>query len=257
MKKALLAAIVLLLGAASARALDHEPEEGMSWQAVLGMNISKMRGSLQTKNDYGKIGPFSTDARLGAAIGIRGEYMLPGAHGTYVSYGVSWSQKGGKQKVVMPYDDPENPSFPGTYKITSHYFYIPIHIGFRYNFSDDWGVFGEVGPYFAVGAAGKTRFDADEEGSGPKNVEFSYKTFDKDDTNFLSNGGLQRFDTGVGFRIGVECMNHYSLNVDCDWGLTDLLRSDYRDRYADAVEFNPNADKLRNFCVSITLGYRF
>ncbi|MCD8302306.1 MAG: PorT family protein [Prevotellaceae bacterium] len=259
MKKLFLAAM-LLSCAASAMAIENEPEEGFSWQAVLGMNISKIHGNFQFSNGYGDIGPFSADGRVGIDIGLRGEYVLPGAHGTYVSAGVEWSQKGAKQKIMMPYynSDPENPvdrTFPGTYKVTSHYFYIPIHIGFRYNITEDWGVFAEVGPYFAIGTAGKTRFDADEEGTAPKLVEFKDKTFKKNDLNYRANGGLQRFDTGVGFRVGTEVMNHYSINLDCDWGLTDMLRGDYRDQYAD--KFEPNADKLRNFCISVTLGYRF
>ncbi len=276
MKKLFLAAVALLV-AANAMALEYEPEEGLSWQAVLGMNVSGIRGGIRIKNEYGEVGPFNTDKRIGIALGFRGEFMLPNAHGTYISYGLLWTQKGAKHGLDMPgiykvstvvsmtdengeellkqVTEDEGRNYSGKYKITSHYFYIPIHVGFRYNFSDDWGVFAEAGPYFALGVAGKTRFDADEEGTNPHYVEFKDKTFKKNSDNYRASGGLQRFDAGLGFRVGVECQNHYSLNLDCDWGLTDMLRGDYRDAYADT--FSPNADKLKNFCISITFGYRF
>ncbi|MCD8303810.1 MAG: PorT family protein [Prevotellaceae bacterium] len=255
MKKALLAAIVLLLGAASARALDHEPEEGLSWQAQFGMNVSKIHGYFDIIDGTS----FKMNNKAGVDIAIKGEYYLPDAHGTYISLGLEWTQKGGKRKGLeypSRFDDEEdNVPYPGTHKVTEHYISIPIHVGFRYNFSDDWGIFGEFGPYFAIGVAGHNRFDTEREGYPANTANFKYATFKENGDADMACWGFQRFDTGIGFRVGAEYLKHYSVNVGCDWGLTDMLRGEYRDAFG--TEYQYNADKLKNFCISITLGYRF
>ncbi len=253
MKKTLLAAIALCFSL-STMAGGKGEIEGLSWQAFLGMNVSKIRGSI----DMDGIST-AVNGKVGLDIGIKGEYYLPDAHGTYISAAIEWTQKGGKQKIYVGNDDVEfsNPygSYPGKHKINEHYISIPIHLGYRHYLNDDWSVFGEAGPYFSVGVCGKNKFIADQEGSAAKAAEWSYKTFDKNTNNSKSSGGFQRFDCGVGFQVGTEYMDHYSLNLGFDWGLTDMLRGDYRDKYFDDNHFS--ADKLKNFCFSLTLGYRF
>ncbi len=256
MKKIFFAAIALCLTANNVMAIDNEPEEGLSWQAVFGLNISSIKGNAEVDDV-----PYDMDAKVGVDIGMRGEFVLPNAHGTYISFGVEWTQKGAKQQITRNLEDSPR-AFTGKYKINSHYIYIPVHVGFRYNFSEDWGIYGEVGPYFAVGITGRISFDADQEGHDQIPYEFSYKTFKKSDQNYNGCGGLQRFDSGIGFRVGVECQKHYSLNVGCDWGFTDMLRKDFRNNFADHKQElygkdGYSADKLKNFCLSITLGYRF
>ncbi len=255
MKKTLLAAFALCLSlGASARIGIGDEIEGLSWQAFLGMNVSKIRGSIE----MGGI-PTSVNGKVGLDVGIRAEYYLPDAHGTYINAAVEWAQKGGKQKIYIDNTNPDvvNPyeAYPGKHKITEHYISVPIHVGYRHYLSDDWSVFGEAGPYFAVGVCGKNKFVADQEGSAAKAAEWSYKTFDKNTGNDNASGGFQRFDCGIGFRVGGEYLDHYSLNLGFDWGLTDMLRGDYRDAFFDVNKYS--ADKLKNFCFSLTLGYRF
>ncbi len=267
MKKTLLAAISLCL-ATSAMAGGKGEIEGLSWQAFLGMNISKIRGNIDIGDNY----PAGTNSKVGLDIGIKGEYYLPDAHGTYLSLGLEWTQKGGKQKVHI-YDyfnsTDENPGGDiydgsGTHKINEHYISIPIHVGYRHYLSDEWSIYGEAGPYLAVGVCGKNKFSSDQgDGTLVREVEhkYNYKTFNKDTYNEFASGGFQRFDCGIGFQVGAEYMDHYSLNLGFDWGLTDMLRSDYRDEYYDnsypKYERWTSADKLKNFCFSLTLGYRF
>ncbi len=248
MKKTFLLAIALCL-AIGTRASEYEPEAGMSWRALLGVNISSIRGGIMDDNGRSS----NVSAKAGLDFGIMGEYVLPNAHGTYLGVGLEWTQKGGKQKMTEEGRNGE--SYLGTRKINEHYISIPIHIGFRHNFSDDWGVFCEAGPYLAVGVTGKHKFSPNQEGTEAKRVAWSEKTFKKNSRVDQYCGGFQRFDVGVGFRVGVECLEHYSINLGWDWGLADMLREEYRDNYYD-LSYR-SADKLKNFCFSITLGYRF
>ncbi len=261
MKKTLLAALALCLSlGASARIGIGGEIEGLSWQAFLGMNVSKIRGDIYM-NDL----MTGVNSKIGLDIGIRAEYYLPDAHGAYVNAALEWTQKGGKQKLSvpltptaedgMPYGDGVTSWYPYTHKINEHYIEVPIHIGYRYHISDDWSVFGEAGPYFSVGICGKNKLKKDQDGKELKAAEWKYKTFDKNTGNDRSSGGFQRFDCGIGFRVGGEYLDHYSLNLGFDWGLTDMLRGDYRDTFFDDNHFS--ADKLKNFCFSLTLGYRF
>ena len=134
MKKIFTLAIALLTFAGNAMALDYEPEQGFTWQAFVGMNATKV-----TNLGYG--------GKIGGVFGLKLDYMLPKAHGTYLSAGVDWTMKGAKTdaKAVSA----SNTTYDGTDKFRLNYLEIPIRMGYRYNLSRELGVFGEFGPYFA------------------------------------------------------------------------------------------------------------
>ena len=66
---------------------------------------------------------------------------------------------------------------------------------------------------------------------------------------------FQRWDAGLGFRIGAEYNQHYNLMFGCDWGLTDMYRNSLRDKFVE--EYETRLPKVHNFNFSITFGYRF
>ena len=66
---------------------------------------------------------------------------------------------------------------------------------------------------------------------------------------------FQRWDAGIGFRVGVEYNQHYNLMFGCDWGLADIYRDSLRDDYYQANGYR--LPKVKNFNFSITVGYRF
>ena len=77
----------------------------------------------------------------------------------------------------------------------------------------------------------------------------------------LHSPGGQRWDAGIGFRIGAEYEGHYNLMFGCDWGLADMYRDSFRDAYKTytATTFGTDSrlPKVHNFNFSITVGYRF
>jgi hypothetical protein len=225
-------------------AFDYEPEEGLTYMGIFGMNVSKLQN-----HHY--------SSKVGATMGLRLDYMLPHAHGAYITSGLDWTMKGGKTSVVAPV---ANTEYDATLKYSMHYFEIPIHAGFRYNFNENIGVYAEFGPYFSVGVGGthKANIDGDGEAVREKeeaNTHNAFKNYGYPQESF------QRWDAGLGFRVGAEYNEHYNLIIGCDWGLTDIYRNSYRDAYYDAHKTpdgkSVSLPKVKNFNLSVTLGYRF
>ncbi len=238
MKKFFSLLIVLAMCSGNVMALDNEPEEGISFMGLFGMNVSKLQN-----HEY--------NAKVGATMGIRADYMLPNAHGTYLTAGVDWTMKGGK----LSYSEMVGTTnVDATAKYALHYFEVPIRVGFRYNASDELGLYGEVGPYFAVGVGGKHKVKLDMDGDAANQIEDAgtYKAF----RNYgYPDKTFQRWDAGIGFRVGAEYNEHYNLMLGCDWGLADIYRNSLRDDFYDNT--GTSLPKVHNFNFSITLGYRF
>lgn len=238
MKKFFSLLIVLAMCSGNVMALDNEPEEGISFMGLFGMNVSKLQN-----HEY--------NAKVGATMGIRADYMLPNAHGTYLTAGIDWTMKGGK----LSYSEMVGTTnVDATAKYALHYFEVPIRVGFRYNASDELGLYGEVGPYFAVGVGGKHKVKLDMDGDAANQIEDAgtYKAF----RNYgYPDKTFQRWDAGIGFRVGAEYNEHYNLMLGCDWGLADIYRNSLRDDFYDKT--GTSLPKVHNFNFSITLGYRF
>lgn len=240
MKKFFYLVIALAMCASNANAIDfdYEPESGFSFMGLFGMNISNLQN-----HEYG--------TKVGALMGARAEFMLPNAHGTYLTAGFDWTMKGGKGHFVLPLDDK---TIDATGKYPLHYFEIPLRVGFRYNLMEELGFYAEVGPYFAIGIGGNHKVSSGEDGSIFRQFEDiqSYKVF----KNYgYPTESFQRWDSGIGFRIGTEYNQHYNLMFGCDWGLADIYRVSLRDAYFD--QNNEHLPKVHNFNFSITFGYRF
>ncbi|MBQ6192035.1 MAG: PorT family protein [Bacteroidaceae bacterium] len=240
MKKFFLTALALVMMAGSANAFEfeYEPEPGFSYMGLFGMNVTKLQN-----RGYG--------TKAGAMMGARADYMLPGAKGTYLTAGLDWTMKGGKTSV-WTMDEHE-----ATMKYALHYFEIPLRVGFRYNIMEELGVYAEVGPYFAVGVGGRHKCSIGD-GAAISEIEdeFTFKAFKNTyDPEYLENQTFQRWDSGVGFRIGAEYNNHFNFMLGCDWGLADIYRNNLRNDYFDKTGYA--LPKVHNFNFSMTFGYRF
>ena len=255
MKKIFYLIIAMTMCAGNAQAFEYEPEEGLTWMGLFGMNISKLQNH-----------PYN--AKVGAMMGVRADYVLPHAHGAYITAGLDWTMKGGKYSgefdIETTVTDPSTgetylvdrtKEYDATGKYNLHYIEVPIRVGFRYNLSDEFGFYGEFGPYFSVGVGGRHKLTIDGDGPDVRTAEDegTFKAF-KNVEN-LNKPTFQRWDAGLGFRIGAEYNQHYNLIIGCDWGLTDMYRNDFRDAYY--VQEGTRLPKVHNFNFSITAGYRF
>lgn len=231
MKKYLLAVMAMLCISTGASALDNEPEEGLTWQGQVGMNLSNIRG-------------LRGDVKPGANLGFYGQYMFENAHGTYVNFGLNYGMEGAKRDFITL------TAQQGTSKYTTHYINVPVHLGFQYNVLPELGFFADFGPYFGVGVGGKNKADYEDDAL----VDRKYNIY-KANPDVPTDYYQQRFDWGLGFRVGAEYNEHYSLNMGFNWGLTDLLKDEFRMNYKILT-----GDQLvnhKNFNFSLTLGYRF
>lgn len=175
----------------SAKAIDYVPESGFTNEAQVGMSISSFRGEF-------------CDPKVGMTFGWKGEYMLPGAMGTFVNFGLDMTQKGANDVVRLL--NPMN-------KINAFYLSLPIHVGYRYNILEDLGVFADFGPFFSAGFASNKGW-------------FGKHTED-----------ARRFDIGLGFRVGTEYNNHLSLTFGFDWGMADYYKpkNDTRSTFCSTI----------------------
>lgn len=241
--KKLFSIAMAILFAGSAVALDNVPKPGTSVQAIVGFNVSNLEG-------------LPMNAKVGVNAGMKVEFMLPNAYGTFINAGLDWTQKGARL-TAMGFG--ENGSIGDvTSKIHAHYLELPVHVGYRYNVNSKLGVYGEVGPYFAIGVTGKYKHKYEDDEIDNESV----MVFGKKAYGFFGLDGdygkmktLQRFDCGFGFRVGAEYNNQYSLNIGYDWGFTDIYTNDFRKASKESIGYS--LPKLKNHNLSITFGYRF
>ena len=250
MKKFLTIALAALF-AGNAMAMDNVPESGMTWVGFGGFTVSNLKGE-------------TLNPKVGVTFGLKMDYMLPNAYGTYFNVGLDWTQKGARWTGPIKFSDGKTEDI--TEKFQSHYIELPIHVGYRYNFSQKFGIYAEVGPYFAFGVTGKYKWkpesdlrpDESEMVFG-KNVQRFFPTAYPSGFKHKENA-IQRFDCGFGFRVGAEFKNMYSLNVGYDWGFTDMYTDKFRTAWALAKTqglVNQQLPKLKNHNLAITFGYRF
>lgn len=185
MKKIFLFVVLVLCGMTFASAQDFEK---IRFGVTAGANMSKNNAS-NAKNKFG------------FKAGVRGEYNF--SETMYLGADLIYDQKGCK------YD----PTPYGEISMGQSYISLPIHFGYRYSVSESICLFGEAGPYFAYGIAGKTSADdGDEEPN----------TFGDGDDEM----NIKRFDAGIGVRFGVE-YRKFQLHVGYDYGLTGIAKDDH------------------------------
>lgn len=227
MKKFLVAAMAMFCISSSSYAV--EPDEGLTWQGEIGMNVSKfnMQGDISNRFDF-------LGAKPGLNLGVYGRYVLPGCAGVYGKFGVRYDMLGAKGSTVLA------PDTEADVAAKLHYVSIPVHVGYQYGFTEDFSVHADVGPYFGVGLVGKMvtkTYVNDNLARTDKNSWYKDGEGDWD---------MKRFECGLGFNVGCEYLNHYIFNIGCDWGLTNQLKESAWAK----------SNKLKNFNFHFTVGYR-
>ncbi|MBO4612883.1 MAG: PorT family protein [Bacteroidaceae bacterium] len=244
--------LVLLLTASHALALDNEPKKGFTWQVFGGFNVANVTGDFLSP---APIVAGECDPKVGVDVGFKVDYILPNAKGTYITAGVDWIQRGSKTDFNNPGAGTGGADLTGTYKIQAHYVEVPIRVGFRYNISKIWGVYGELGPYLAVGVGGNLRQNFDDDAFDSRKVNYFTKKYSQEFNATWNERGIQRFDCGIGFRVGGEYHNQYSLTFGYDWGFSDSFTHDFRKNML-ALNGTPLKER-KNHNMTLTFGFRF
>lgn len=243
MKKTIIMALAALAAAGTAKAGGFDDfsfgsnDTGLSIVGQFGMNISNIR---MNEIPWGDMDP-----KAGFNVGVHAEYLLPECFGLYLNAGLEYSMKGAKDRIGVDVDDMLG--LNATYIVRPMYLQVPIHVGYRYDVMEELGVYGDFGPYFALGTNGKCITKMDD--------------FSEDiRTNFFYNAEdgfykIQRPEFGLGFRLGAEYAHHYNFIISCDWGITDMLTQSQKHTIVSNTGFkNPY---MKNFAAGLTFGYRF
>lgn len=238
MKKTMILALAAFALCGSAQAQYYEADNGFSVMGLFGMTISNLK-----MNDMPDDG---MDPKVGFTVGMRAEYVLPECRGVFVNAGLEYTMKGARQRVPGVIDDMVGLGATGIAR--PMYLQLPIHVGYRYDVLEDLGVYADFGPYFAVGTNGKYRLKFDNFAT-----DVAENFFNSDKAPYE----IQRWDFGLGFRLGAEYAHHYNFQLGCDWGVTDMLTQAQKHGLVMDSGLGIKAPALHNFNASLTFAYRF
>lgn len=189
----------------------------MSISAINAQNLSTEVVAGMTLSNWAEY-PFKTGFQLGAKF----ELAMPKlANGIYTNAGLLFALKGCNSGIGR--------------KLNAYFIEVPIHIGYKYSITNNFAIFGEVGPYIGFGLFGKSD-------------EFYKENYDHfNQTGKMCNtfDVMNRFDVGVGLRVGGEIKKRYSISVGYDWGL--LNTTDSHDTCGSGCKFKT---------LTISLGYK-
>lgn len=195
--------VILLLCAIISAASLHGQAQTQNVEIEAGANFS----------DYSRM-----DTRLGFHVGVRFIKDLSSlVDGVYINVGSIFSMKGAEESGYIG-DETDPLAYYAIVEADSYCLDIPIHLGYKFAFNQKAALFLEFGPYFSYGLFGKFRADLKDMHSGEIAI-FKEDTFSKE-------GGVKRFDFGLGFRCGIEICNRVPISIAHDFGLVDVSRED-------------------------------
>lgn len=210
---------LLLFAIIVAFSANSQNEKSMRFGAIAGLNVSMYSTSI-------------FNARAGFHIGGKMEMDIKPV---YLETGLELSLKGSKIELL------------GTTKFNPLYLEIPIRVGYKYGIGKSFKVFGKFGPYLAFGLGGKEKFSFSDE-----DLDFQVKNAksSNDDSSiklFSDEGGMRRFDFGLGIHAGIEFKSKYQLAIGYDWGLIGI----YKEVEDDIILGSDNYQN-RNFKISLS-----
>lgn len=157
------------------------------------------------------------DAKAGFHLGLTLDYEM--VDKLYLLTGFELTTKGARKKIA------------GTKTRTNPmYLQFPIHAGYKLPVTPTSGFVFSAGPYMAFGVGGKNKVKA-------KSTVVKTDFFGSEE-----DGGLKRFDFGLGLALGYE-FNRYKISMGYDFGLVNISRS--------------SSHKMKNENAYLTFGYLF
>lgn len=149
------------------------------------------------------------DGKLGFHVGANALFDASKLlDNTYVRAELLFQRKGSREEVFT-LDDTKH-----MMKYRTCYLELPIHYGYACGLDNDWTIFGETGPYFAMGVGGRSRLGYEDENTGLK-VTHS-------DKFFSGPGDPSNFDMGWGIHVGAIFQQDHQLSIGWDWGFINM-----------------------------------
>lgn len=158
--------------------------------------------------------PSDYDSKTGFNVGVKGEWGLPNvSKGLYVDFGVLLSSQGWESSGYYDNQKKQNMQWKGN----PYFLNIPIHIGYKFALGHNTTLFVHVGPYIGIGLFGKNKLVTETEAGEKATITLA--------DNVFSDKQVERFDWGIGGKVGVEFAKHIQVAVGYDWGLKNLKTS--------------------------------
>ena len=184
------------------------PNMAQEWRvgATAGVNVNALSGTHHM-------------GQTGLNLGVKAELGLPKAtKGWFMDFGALLSSHGWKSTGYYN-------TITGTvlqWEATPYYLSIPVHVGYKFHCSDNFKLFASVGPYANIGLFGKETMSATLK---------EVSTTTTASNNVFADKAQERFDWGLGFRVGAELYDHWQLSVGYDWGMKSIFKeTDVRNR---------------------------
>ncbi len=220
MKKIKLSLVIALLGIVSL----------VSAQSA-SLNI---KGGLNMSNFYGKnLSDKNINPGFHIGVGADLEFIT----NVSIQTGLYFTTKGSE------YTADNIPSGVGdvTYKVTTNYIQLPIHVAYKMEIKPGTRVFFHAGPYLAYGVGGSRDITAGWEGN-------EVKIGPKDSGAFKKDWGYKPFDVGVGLGVGIE-FDLFFIDLGWDMGLKNIARN-----INEIPVYKPN---VKNQSAYLSIGYKF
>ncbi|WP_026953533.1 outer membrane beta-barrel protein [Algoriphagus vanfongensis] len=211
----------------------------IQWGVRAGMNMTNSE-FLQADGSSRNTDPVAR-IQLGVTMDV------PVSHQVYIQPSLMYQGKGFKGTEVWPVvtgDDSE-------LNVNLSYLVIPVQLVFKPQLSENGRLLVGVGPYLGYGLGGKWQSESD------LLYDDMMLAQQEGDVSFTSDGSVgdmgvynygKPWDYGVGFLLGYEFKQQYSLQVNSDFGLANLQYE-----YGDF----DTGEKLKNSAIGFSLGYKF
>ncbi len=156
-----------------------------------------LRWGVHAGFNAGTITDLKGDMSLGAQLGVIADYNF--SENFYLGSGLSFQNKGVK--------DAFEGLLEGT--LAGTYLTLPIHVGYRFNLSEASYLHVQAGPQLACGL-----FGSEIEG------------FEGETADYFDEGWANRFELGVGAKVGVEFKKKWQVNLGFNYGVTEWADTD-------------------------------
>ena len=159
---------------------------------------------------------------VGAKAGMRGDVAFrdSGSSGLF-EFGLMLNDKSWR----YVYGDVDN-IHDARLKAHALYIEVPLHAGYRWQVGPNTRVFITAGPYLAYGVAGRAKMSYE----GITGRRISETVIEK-----LFDDAMERFDCGLGYRVGIELKNEMQLSIEQDWGMLNFDKTSDKQRYLNRI----------------------
>ncbi|AWW30995.1 PorT family protein [Echinicola strongylocentroti] len=236
MKKYLYACLLLFVSTMFFSSLSNAQ---VQWGVRAGMN---MANSKFTQAD-GSVE--ETDPVVRMQIGLTLD--VPVWNNIYLQPSLIYQGKGFKGMGIWPALAEEDSEF----KVNLSYLVMPIHVVFKPKLGSSGHLLVGAGPYIGYGLGGKWESESD---LLYDDIMLAQR---QGDVNFTKDGSVgemgaynygEPWDYGIGFLLGYEFMERYSVQVNGDFGMADLQY-----KYGDY----DTGQELKNLTFGVSFGYKF